>query len=593
MRALHTLNVPASAAGGPAHALTMVTELTPDEPDFEECWSSADVAALLAALRAECAPPAPAASAARVEDLLLTGDPTRRVLRRAVDVGGGAAEGDAAVAALPQEWAASLPKFYASCDALLLTHSFAWAPGGGSAAGAGVTNAAAAPTVTLRTLLTTHVSDTNDTQAVLFGDAPLTLPATASGDDARSACAVSLGGDEQPLSAPALAALPPPARAAIKAARRAQVLLALAACVRRRWVGGVLLLRDVAAPLLLGSAASTAHASLESLTRQMRAAAAAAHLAAPMSHARANARTARAEALEAEGEFRAAAALYKANLDDDLRSPGVLLSPPLMWHYYGLALCRSGDLVAARAAYDAGLAICGTCHLSPDLPEWRETLRTTLLTGLIRVVPLPQRDGVMRRLFSAAVPPPRWGQTTMGISKTEHGIWLEERDSGRRWALVKGEHVDGVQLECVRAMPPRAAGGGDAPANFGAGNDAESARDTPGAREARDGAPTVALPRLRGTCAACGAVRAGLKQCAACGCVEYCGKAVRAWPARMRCAVLPACYPCCCTLLTQACAALCGVLRCASSLQCQTGHWKAHKRACREAVAAAKQQGGA
>jgi hypothetical protein len=63
------------------------------------------------------------------------------------------------------------------------------------------------------------------------------------------------------------------------------------------------------------------------------------------------------------------------------------------------------------------------------------------------------------------------------------------------------------------------------------------AQDTPGARAARAGAPTVSLPRLRGTCAACGTVRAGLKLCAACGRVEYCGREVCA-PIAMRC--LPA-----------------------------------------------------
>jgi hypothetical protein len=40
------------------------------------------------------------------------------------------------------------------------------------------------------------------------------------------------------------------------------------------------------------------------------------------------------------------------------------------------------------------------------------------------------------------------------------------------------------------------------------------------------GAP-VPLPRLRGTCATCAAVRAGLQRCTACGQVEYCDKAVR------------------------------------------------------------------
>jgi hypothetical protein len=81
----------------------------------------------------------------------------------------------------------------------------------------------------------------------------------------------------------------------------------------------------------------------------------------------------------------------------------------------------------------------------------------------------------------------------------------------------------------------------------GSGDVNAGAQTTDGAQRAR-GPGAVPLPRLRGTCAACGSVRSGLKMCAACGLTEYCGR------------------------------------------ECQLAAWPAHKRACRAAAAAANQK---
>jgi hypothetical protein len=95
-----------------------------------------------------------------------------------------------------------------------------------------------------------------------------------------------------------------------------------------------------------------------------------------------------------------------------------------------------------------------------------------------------------------------------------------------------------------RLPPPTGAhvlasqGTGD-PADDDVGNVAQ----TDGARRAR-GPGSVPLPRLRGSCSACGIERSGLKVCAACGLAEYCGK------------------------------------------ECQLAHWREHKRACRAGAAA-------
>jgi hypothetical protein len=89
------------------------------------------------------------------------------------------------------------------------------------------------------------------------------------------------------------------------------------------------------------------------------------------------------------------------------------------------------------------------------------------------------------------------------------------------------------------------------------------------ALDVRRAASTVALPRLRGACSACGAVRSSVKSCGACGLAQYCNKEVTA-------AAMYALRRCPGHVLTA---------RPHSRPQCQHGHWREHKSACRAARA--------
>jgi hypothetical protein len=330
--------------------------------------------------------------------------------------------------------------------------------------------------------------------------------------------------------------------------------------VRRRWVGGTALLCSLAAPLL---PADAVRAGLDPLALRLGVGFAgdAADTQTPTVTS-CVARILAAEALEAAGKFAAAAQLYRACLEDEARVPGVLRAPPCVWQYLGLALKRAGDIDGAIAAYQAGLDICGSCRLELNLPAWRETLRLRLLQCLLNITP-PELDGPTAfRMFENVVPQPRWDKPRRFVHHPTDGTWLEEIGSGRRWALVlTGARPDlpSDYLECMMRIPDRVGpfvDGNTPPATGkyplvrqgdGNGHINAGAQTTDGAQLAR-GPGAVPLPRLRGTCAACGAVRAGLKMCAACGLTEYCDR------------------------------------------ECQLAAWPAHKRACRAAAAAAKQK---
>jgi hypothetical protein len=548
--------------GAPDAQLMFVTPLSALQPDFGEWWASDAALSLLHILDAETAPPAPRVERARVDDLLVAG--SQGVKRRCVECADAADSGaaEAAMHGLAQEWHATDKTYYTTSEAVLLTHTFRWPA---------AADEAETEDVGLRTLVATQASDTLPLQAAVFGDAPLTL-AAASGE-ARVACAVTRAG----VSAEALAALSPLQRDALKQCRRAQVLSALAACVRRRWVGGVLLLRDVAVPLLRASAPH-----LQTLALRLRAALMLAPGGAPPTLDSCAERTRVAEALEAVGEFGTAAELYRANLADNMRVPGCVHSPPLVWQYFGLALKRNGDLAGARAAYERGLAVLHSTGsvVLPDTPEWRETLRLMLLSSLANILPSGERERALQCMFAAQMPQVGAHGCTVHDWR---GTWLEGVENGRRWGLVLGENTADVQLYRIAELPTRTGpfvpqspqeltvpptGGLTLLCSIAPPSTLQLAALTPGGRDVR-GAGAVPLPRLCGTCAACGTVRTGLKQCVNCGLVSYCSKEARA--------------SCVCHM----CAQLHNVLTRALPLgpQCQKTDWKAHKPACRAAKA--------
>jgi tetratricopeptide (TPR) repeat protein len=180
-------------------------------------------------------------------------------------------------------------------------------------------------------------------------------------------------GDHGRLDAAALATLPKQARAALRVALRVQRLAAVAASIEARWVTGFMTLNTaaialwprVAVPLNVLQTTLIANCSAGEVNRVS-----------------IIGRQLEGEALETQGRYMEAASLYKQNIADDARNPGLRLvaTPPQQWSYYGLALKRAGRYAEALRAYAAGLrALSSGRPIFPDTPEWRETQRLDLL----------------------------------------------------------------------------------------------------------------------------------------------------------------------------------------------------------------------
>jgi hypothetical protein len=218
------------------------------------------------------------------------------------------------------------PEMVSSSYAVLLTHAFAPCNGGGDDSDS---DGDSAPQQWLSLTLTTCAQSCNVLTPRQLADA---LPAGAHGAlqseeraDATGAFGVpvhrlvsttDVALDGASLSSAALAALPSAVRACVRAARKAQHAAALRDCVRSRWPGGFLHLREFAAAHLgirlrtdtldpLAVALQTALARAD--VRQQGGAAGA-------TVALVNSRRHQAEALEARGRYQEAAPLYRQNL---------------------------------------------------------------------------------------------------------------------------------------------------------------------------------------------------------------------------------------------------------------------------------------
>ncbi len=260
------------------------------------------------------------------------------------------------------------------------------------------------------------------------------------------------------------------------------------------------------------------------------------------------AHTAQAEKLEEQGKYAAAAALYRQNLDDDLRcraqegrdSTGLLPCAPTMWSYYGIALRRSGRTSEAIAAYEAGLrALAG--RLQRDTPAWREHLRILLLdlmvqaqvhahtsTAVVRTLP-SARQGVavyefvapsLRRCWRTACGPDPLGRPgNVGLSFSMYRI----EEVAPPAALMSGPITEARCAAMAAATPPIAG----VPDHERYGKQRKI--------------PAGELPPA--ACHVCGAAPA--KHCGRCQGVAYCGR------------------------------------------ECQMADWGGHKRQCKAAAAAA------
>lgn len=242
----------------------------PQLAEYGEWWASDPARSLMRGLDAALL--AQTLRNLRVEDVLLVDSPqdsgTRLCFARCVDV---AEEGDAAprtaeelAHARMSSWFALSERVLDFCDAALLTHTFRWPTQGGTIS--------ADTELCLRTLVVSHASTMPLLQTAFLAGSDDAVMLRGDAGESRVACVATLrsigGAESRSLDERAVAALPRSLRAALKHSRREQVLSSLAACVRRRWLGGLLLLSDVAAPLLREDAAAAA--ALESLTSQLR-----------------------------------------------------------------------------------------------------------------------------------------------------------------------------------------------------------------------------------------------------------------------------------------------------------------------------------
>jgi hypothetical protein len=532
--------------------------------DAGEWWLRPEAVALERALDAALAPPAPAVCSALIHDLLLAVSGSAALVKHRVVH----SSDDTPLDPLRQEWVPHGPQQCDASDGALLTHTldWPWSRGGDDAP----------RTCELRTLVCA-LDGAPDVQQAVF---PGGVTFAASEAHQRSACAVSLCGGTL-LSEGDVACLPPLQRAHLKRCWRAQVLHAMRACLQRRWLGGVKLLRGVATPLLDAAVVTDALTPLLAalaalpLGGQPRALASAAP---PSGTTLVRARTHQAEALEDLGRFAEAAALYKANLAEEMRSPGVLPCVPTMWSYLGIALRRSGDAAAAKQAYERGIAVLGSCPLDPDTSAHREALRIHLFQRLLRVTGECDVGRVSRRLFAGYLTP----QDARALAfNSANGDWIEALDSGRRWGVVYGEDSTFYKSMLIaelpqRVGPPHADPGSEEALDIDTGAFVlvSDERDGVGGKQQQkmQGQPTaVKLQPLLGKCAACGAVRCH-KRCA-CNLVAYCDAQAR-------------------RLLLQLTMRLHSVLRLTllharvCVLQCQATHRKQHKQACRQAMQA-------
>ena len=359
------------------------------------------------------------------------------------------------------------------------------------------------------------------------------------------------------LDAAALAALPKQAHAALRVALKTQRLSGLAACIEARWDAGFLVMShavcslrpQLAVPLTaLQSALIVAHSGgAGALTSEV-----------------VLARQYHAEALETEGRYMEAAALYKQNISDDARNPALKLlaysCAPQQWSFYGLALKRAGRYAEAHRAYKAGLrALSGP--VEPDTPEWRETWRLDLLEKCITLADAWDNQELMNSayvdIFEPQIELLKAQDDALVIflgAANGVGAQMISRRYGRQFEVVNrtagpadGEENEDLELksvvelardtnidESVRKMTAFTPGSASERAFW----DRKNARNT----VADNGAAAAPAPLPPKRCALCGQPAYG--GCSACGGPAYCNAA------------------------------------------CQKAHWKTHKPACKAACKA-------
>jgi tetratricopeptide (TPR) repeat protein len=378
---------------------------------------------------------------------------------------------------------------------------------------------------------------------VFGGSSKLALSLSAdSGSPTAVLTDVFLAGES--LDAAALGALPAQRRIAIREAQKTQLRLAAKQCISAQWAGGILAFwqfdalskASLAQPLAL--LAELLERGSDGGVPTQRSCLARLHLA---------------ERLEEQGRHLEATKLYRQNLDDDSRFPGVLRSPPMDWSYLGVALRKCGRVAEAIAAYNSGLAALRDGRVDPDTPQWREHLRIHILMLMAKAFKfagdLAAQDRAVMEIFDEERQQIPVGALLLHELLCNDFYDVEQLtavSARRRWRVVHGPDPNGAAAHTGLTMfricevePPseawfakyEALGGLPAAPARGAHmrHNAALSRQllSPRAR-ARDVTPSAALPPL--TCRVCSAAPA--KHCAACLAAAYCCKKcqVSDWP---------------------------------------------------------------
>jgi hypothetical protein len=374
-------------------------------------------------------------------------------------------------------------------------------------------------------------------------------PDAAAGRLGAPATAVAIDGAW--LSAAALSTLPAEERDAIKAARKAQLLRALRACVVHRWAGGFAMLRKCAAQLL----SIAANIAVETL---------AAHIVLARAGGRVTdqlmaIRTGMAELLESAGRHREAVGLYLLNLasQHDLNQR---YDPSQSWVNLGCALSELGDLGAAEQALEkALLALDAPVPAGRrETPWWRrpssdpaarESHRLRLLWLILHTlrkrVALAGTAGgddadaaaaTQARFNAAALRMFRrhvlqhagevaTEESEARVSFSDDGVCMELTTTGTRFLLrLAFDAATGDERRWVE----RVRKGAPLPPCLNAAEVTRRAQ-----QEARGHAQFIVdgqrqghkLPPLPAQCAQCGASAAAMKRCGGCAAVVYCSAA--------------------------------------------------------------------
>ena len=391
----------------------------------------------------------------------------------------------------------------------------------------------------LTTLVVQHGDETDPQWAVsrVFGSARVAIAATESLGRVNVFTDVARGGER--LSAEDVAAMPRAQRGILRKAQQAQLLSATASCIAEGWAAGFSVLRSAAV-----QSQPALSVPLEAL--HLRLSATAAFGTSEPSYGKSIAGIHHAEQLEARGMYDEAAACYKKVIEEDMRSPGLLPTPALVWIFYGLALKRAGRFPEAEAVYEATLATLPRMRFQPDTPRHRESIRL----GLLRKLMIIHKGSNNAKLGSCRAR--LFRQQVELLRKLGDMPWFftfpSEHHSSevvmgiltrRRWVLEIPEHLpatgaDGNQsvgYNRVIEQSPAPPGWPSEELLSRESGETSAEVDARMALLAVRGPDLPPLPRSCGPCAKCG--NEATSRCSACGGVFYCSASCQqlGWPA--------------------------------------------------------------